>query len=426
MRKIYLFALSLLALGCQPKEKPQQQEETTNSKTKKAVFIILDGIPTDVLKRVNTPHLDAIAKDGGFADIHVGGEKGTYNETPTISAPGYIDLLTGTWANKHNVWNNYNQEPNYNYWNIFRIAETVKPELKTAIFSSWLDNRTILVGEGQQDAGNFKIDYAFDGFEKDTVRFPHDPRYNYIGKIDSLVSAETASYIASEAPDLSWVYLEHTDDIGHALGDSELFDNEIIKADKKVGAIYEAIKKREKDYNEDWMIVVTTDHGRDPETGKHHGGQSDRERHTWLATNQKEVNTRFQEGNMAIIDITPSILTFLNIELPAETKKEIDGTSFIRAVSADQLKAEYDNGQLNLSWHVINSDGNGQLKIAFSNDHKTGGKDEYQPIGEVEISTGKAKISLSAEQKQKIESSKFAKVILETPSNTLNRWIVLK
>jgi hypothetical protein len=37
--------------------------------------------------------------------------------------------------------------------------------------------------------------------------------------------------------------------------------------------IWQAIKEREKNFNEDWLIVITTDHGRDVETGKHHGGQ---------------------------------------------------------------------------------------------------------------------------------------------------------
>ncbi len=43
-------------------------------------------------------------------------------------------------------------------------GETANPDTKTAIFSTWEDNRTILVGEGAKDAGGFKIDYAFDGF----------------------------------------------------------------------------------------------------------------------------------------------------------------------------------------------------------------------------------------------------------------------
>ena len=112
-----LFAVTLLAsLGA--------QLSAQAAPTRKAVFILLDGIPADVIERVPTPALDAIAAAGGYARAHVGGELGGPTQTPTVSAPGYMSLLTGTWANKHNVRGNSNQSPNYDYWNVFRIVET--------------------------------------------------------------------------------------------------------------------------------------------------------------------------------------------------------------------------------------------------------------------------------------------------------------
>ncbi len=77
-----------------------------SQKVKKALFIIADGIPADALNKVKTPALDAIAKQGGYTDAYVGGKKNGYSQTPTISAVGYNSLLTGTWVNKHNVWDN--------------------------------------------------------------------------------------------------------------------------------------------------------------------------------------------------------------------------------------------------------------------------------------------------------------------------------
>src|SRR5689334_3364015 len=131
---------------------------------RKAVFIIVDGIPADVIEKLKPPVLQEIAGAEGYTRAYVGGLKDGYSESPTISAVGYNHVLTGTWTNKHNVWDNDIREPNYNYWNIFRLAREANPGLTTAVFSTWLDNRTKLVGDGLPNAGNIKIDYAFDGY----------------------------------------------------------------------------------------------------------------------------------------------------------------------------------------------------------------------------------------------------------------------
>ena len=74
-----------------------------------------------MLDKSEIPNLNRIKKDGAMLKAYVGGEKGGYSETPTISAVGYNSLLTGTWVNKHNVYDNDIKAPNYNYPTIFRL-----------------------------------------------------------------------------------------------------------------------------------------------------------------------------------------------------------------------------------------------------------------------------------------------------------------
>jgi len=296
--------------------------------TPKAIFIIVDGIPADVVEKANTPNLDELSDVGGYTHAYVGGEDGGESESPTVSAVGYQSLITGTWSNKHNVYDNNADEPNYDYWDIFRIAKVHDASLQTAIFSTWEDNRTKLIGDGLSEAGGDKLDYHFDGFEHDTDRFRHDFLRNYIRQIDEFVANEAARYILSDGPDLSWVYLEYTDDVGHGRGDSPEQISAVEWMDELVGSIWQSVQARADSNNEDWLIVVTTDHGRDPDTGKDHGGQSERERTIWIATNSRRLNANFEKFP-GIVDILPSIATHLELTIPPDIQAGLDGRSFI-------------------------------------------------------------------------------------------------
>ena len=146
----------------------------------------------------------------------------------TVSAPGYMSLLTGTWGNKHNVYDNGVKSPNYNYKNIFRLVKEQQSDKKIGIFSTWIDNRIKLIGEGLLEAGNIMFDYKFDGYELDQNNYPHDPLKLYIHFIDQRVTKEASICIHNDAPDVSWVYLQYTDDMGHLHGDSEQLNQAVI------------------------------------------------------------------------------------------------------------------------------------------------------------------------------------------------------
>ena len=383
----------------------------------KVVFILIDGVPPDVLEQTPTPVLDEIAQLGGYTHAYLGGEKGTYSESPTISAVGYNHLLTGTWTNKHNVWGNAIKQPNYHYQTIFKIAKKVKPDLKTAIFSTWLDNRTKLIGEGLPETGNIKLDYSFDGFENDTVAFPHHGR-TYIFDIDEHVSKEAGRYILENGPDLSWVYLEYTDDIGHMHGDSPEMTKAIQNADIQIGRVWDAVKERMQKTGEKWMVVVTTDHGRDAKTGKSHGGQSDRERTTWITTNYKPLNAHFNQMP-AIVDIMPSILRFMQIDMPVKVKEEIDGVPFIGNVSISNLKAGIQGKNIDLSWKVLDPKGEVEIFVSTTNHFKEGKTDDYKLVGKTKVSAGTFTIDISQMK------AKFYKILVKAPNNWVNQWVVL-
>ncbi len=411
MKSVIFFISLVISFSC--------AQGQSKKSTPKVIFIIADGIPYDVIQKIKPPTLMEIAQIGGIAKAHVGGDAGKYNQTPTISAPGYNDLITGTWGNKHNVWDNDIAAPNYNYWTIFRIAEHVNPKLHTAVFSTWLDNRTKLIGEGLEQTGKVKLDYSFDGLELDTIKYPHDKEAAYINRIDEAVMNEATRYVKEKGPDVSWIYLEYTDDMGHRYGDSEQLDNAVKMMDKRLGALWGVIKDREKKFSEDWMIVITTDHGRDAATGKNHGGQSDRERTTWIVTNAKNLNDEFR-NDPGVVDVLPSVFKHMKIQIPEPVAKEIDGVSFIGDIDLANLTAERSGETIQLKWKNMSHQKStvAEVYVTNTNNFKTGGVDEYKKIGEVPVQN--ETFSIPAKEKT------FYKILVKTPNHFSNTWVVEK
>jgi hypothetical protein len=325
--------------------------------------------------------------------------------------------LTGTWVNKHNVWGNDIKAPDYNYWTIFRFLKTDQPARKIGIFSSWTDNRTKLAGESLPQTGNIKFDYVFDGYELDTTQFPHDKQSRYMHLIDERVATSAAACIRENAPDLSWVYLEYSDDMGHRYGDSQQMTEAIGYVDDQVGRIWDAIENRKKNFNEDWLIIVTTDHGRDDKTGRNHGGQSERERTTWIFTNAEELNSEFW-GKAAIVDIAPSIARFLQINIPEERLRELDGVPFIGSISVSSPDAYIAGDSLFVNWKAMEQNGVTRILYTTTNNFKQGNGDQYILAGTCRLADEHFAFSI------KNDPVAFYKIVIESPHNTVNRWII--
>ena len=390
-----------------------------HEKVKKVAFIIVDGIAADMIENTPTPNLDRIAEKGMYTRSFVGGKKGTYSESPTISAVGYNSLLTGTWVNKHNVFGNEIKDPNYHYPTIFRLLKDYSPDKKTAVFSTWTENRTKLIGENLPETEYLKLDYSVDGLELDTVNYPHDEERNFIKQIDATIAGKATEYITKHGPALSWTYLEYTDDMGHKYGDSPQLEKAIKYEDSLIGQIWKAIEYRQKNYEEEWLFIITTDHGRHIENGFNHGGQSPRERTTWIISNlgpESELSPYYQP---AITDILPTMVSFLEIPVDKSIKYEWDGVSWIDPIDFTDLTVVRSENKIRLNWKNLVSNPGEKIKIFISptNNYKSGGEDSYQLLGVADVQDE----SYTFELKEPV--SDFYKIILKTNNTIRNIWV---
>ncbi len=228
-------------------------------KSKHAFGIGIDGLLVAGLQAASTPVLDGLIAEGAVTyDAFAGGELGTQTEQPTLSGPGWSSILTGVWIDKHGVIGNGFEGARYDeYPHFFVRLREQSPDAYLSSFTSWqFINLVILEGE----------DYAF------------TPLVPTAAEGDAAVTAAVVEHMEEQTPDVMFIHLDEADFIGHTEGYSATVPEylaAIEMIDTQIGQMLDAVRARPTYATEDWLVLVTTDHGAD---GKGHGGQSDEER----------------------------------------------------------------------------------------------------------------------------------------------------
>ncbi len=289
-------AATWVALACSPEQGQPRP---------KVLLIGIDGVRPDILAEVDTPNLDALIEGGAYSDR-------ARTTRPTVSGPGWSSMLTGVWPDKHGVTSNdfsgsrYERFPDF----LTRI-ESLRPELRTFAVADWMP----LVGD---DSGGPLIGAAPD--------VKHVLNGYEVGwrEADSLSTEIAVQELGSADPDALFVYLGNPDETSHHHGSIGVEYREAIReADRRVGQLVEAIRAREGDGTEDWLILVSTDHGRRMDGG--HGGDSEEEfRIFFLASGPSAVQGRL-EGTPRIVDVAVTALAHLGFQ--PEPAWELDGSA---------------------------------------------------------------------------------------------------
>ena len=98
---------------------------------------------------------------------------------------------------------------------------------------------------------------------------------------------------------------------------------------KQVGALLAALARRRTSYREDWLILVSTDHGRTDGGG--HGGESDLESRIFVLASGRSVQRGRIESPVGIVDVAVTALRHLGV--PIDPSWQLDGKPVGSAVA---------------------------------------------------------------------------------------------
>jgi len=250
----------------------------TDGKTPKLLFIGYDGARADAL--VNTVGVTAagtralLADGGKIYSMYAGGEMFRRQETSTD--PGWTTLFTGKWGNEkdgsgHGITGN-------------GMVKELEP--KSVI--------TVLFDLGLIDKSSYTASWAghFNAMFKNDIAYGQSKGYNagytlvgddaqtYAGMLAGVQDADTDFVVG---------ILEHCDHAGHGHGfgnDCPEYVDAIRQAESEAYQLIQAVKARPTYADEDWLIVITSDHGG---MGTGHGQQFTAIRQTFFAVSKPDV-----------------------------------------------------------------------------------------------------------------------------------------
>lgn len=222
----------------------------------------------------------------------------TVVDMPTISGPSWSTLLTGKRQDTHKVIDNYFVDHNLVAAPDFLSqALKINPNLVTYAAAGWpplidLNDIGPVIAPGNH------------------LRFARDGESNGYLKVDKEVVDHSLQTLDLVGPDLSFVYFCGVDEAGHRHGTIEApYYDAIERIDGYLSQIYEVIQKRAKESNEDWLLVVVTDHGHRDEGG--HGGDSPQERASFILAHSISGQHPKWPTDLAPHDLTQRLLEHL-------------------------------------------------------------------------------------------------------------------
>jgi hypothetical protein len=204
---------------------------------KKVLIIGIDGTMPSALAVAHTPTLNALRAQGAFSDRAV-------TDPVTHSAACWSSMFTGVWGDKHGVQdpgNSFAGNKFHLYPSFYTRLEAAHSNWNTAAFARWAPvTNAVPAADLKQAFGS-----------------------------DAAIVTATCAHLTNANPDVFWTILLDVDSAGHSYGWGPTVTNyvkAIETADGRVGQILGALTNRVTYTNEDWLVIVLSDHGKHDST----------------------------------------------------------------------------------------------------------------------------------------------------------------
>lgn len=300
MGSIFFILMSLGFSACEKTTEADCPADCTNNNlqhVKRVLLIGIDGCRSDALQAANTPNLDQLMNDGRYSwSMNRGVDY-------TSSGAGWSTMLTGVWPAKHGVTDNFYTNQNYGqYPNVFcRLKELNDCYKEASIVHYAAINDEIMT--------TCNVDVLRDYDEDQKVQ---EAVTNYLNDCDM---------------DVIFAHFDDVDHAGHVKGfhpSVAEYTNAITRVDAHLEPILNAVYEREANNNEDWLIIVSSDHGGTID-GIHENQDNNPEvTHVFGAFRTKNTaNPGMLNYSPELVDVVPTIFNHLGI--PINSTWNLDG-----------------------------------------------------------------------------------------------------
>lgn len=209
-----------------------------------------------------------LKESGGLYLSYAGGDKSkpeTLQETST--AQGWSSILTGMWGIQNGVVKHITKRSDAPTV----LLEGAEKGLSAVFCAIWPDHFTITYKDEIKKAKEERLPLQF-----------------LLAEDENKLQEEMIQAIDNHT-DIIFGICEFPDANGHSSGFSNKnfnYISGIMNADRYASELIAHIENRKDYINEDWLILITSDHGGH---GRRHGTQSITDRMTFIATNKKIV-----------------------------------------------------------------------------------------------------------------------------------------